>query len=165
MARVYQNVFVKVSLVLASVALLVSFATAQDFVAYEVYDDATSPTSVEVEVINEAYPPISPDDLDALPPEPSPEAYKKLNNCANKITADYAEEIYDGIFEGEPLTTDCCKALVHLGYDCHIQLVKFLLSSPELKEKATEVLPRSVQLWKTCALVVDVDQSIAPSPF
>ncbi|PRQ50434.1 putative Prolamin-like domain-containing protein [Rosa chinensis] len=160
MARVDQNVFVKVSLV----ALFMSFAAAQDFVAYEVYNDATSPISVEVEVID-AYPPISPEDQDALPPEPSPGAYKKLKNCANKITADYAEEIYEGIFEGEPLTTDCCKALVHLGYDCHIQLVKFLLSSPELKEKASEVLPRSVQLWKACALVVDVDQSIAPSPF
>ncbi|XP_062012074.1 protein DOWN-REGULATED IN DIF1 11-like [Rosa rugosa] len=165
MARVDQNVFVNVSLVLASVALFMSFAAAQDFVAYEVYNDATSPISVEVEVID-AYPPISPEDHDALPPEASPGAYKKLNNCANKITADYAEEIYDGIFEGKPLTTDCCKALVHLGYDCHIQLVKFLLSiSPELKEKASEILPRSVQLWKTCALVVDVDQSIAPSPF
>lgn len=48
---------------------------------------------------------------------------------------------------------------MHLGYDCHIQLVKFLLLNPKLGDQASEALPTSVQIWKTCALVVDVDQS------
>lgn len=169
MARVDQNVFVNVGLVFAGVALLMSFATAQEYKAFdEVYEDAASPASIEVgyEAIDDTIPPISSEDREyAFPPEPSPGYYKKLKECANKITADYAEEIYAGIFKGEPLTANCCKALVYLGYDCHIQLVKFLISSPELKEKASEALPRSVQIWKTCASVVNADQSIAPSPF
>lgn len=167
MARVDQNVFVNVGLVFASVALLMSFAAAQEYKAfYEVYEDAASPASIEVgyETIDDAIPPISLEDELVFPPEPSPGSYKKLKECAKKITADYAEEIYAGIFKSEPLTANCCKALVHLGYDCHIQLVKFLLSSPELADKASEALPRSVQIWKTCALVVSADQSIAPSP-
>ncbi|KAK9912622.1 hypothetical protein M0R45_036476 [Rubus argutus] len=134
-------------LVLASVVLLVSLATAQEF-------DAISPNSLEsfgYELVDEAYPPLS------------PEYDEYLKECANKITPDYAEEIEIGILKNEPLTTNCCKALVHLGYDCHIQLVKFLLLNPELKDKASKPLPRSVQIWKTCALVVDVDQSVAPS--
>lgn len=169
MPRVDQNVFVIVGLVFASVALLLSFAAAQEYKAfYEVYEDAASPASIEVgyEAIDDAIPPISSEDLEyAFPPKPSPGSYKKLKECANKITADYAEEIYAGIFKSEPLTANCCKALVYLGYDCHIQLVKFLLSSPELAEHASEAFPRSVQIWKTCALVVNADQSIAPSPF
>lgn len=171
MTTIDQNVFVMVGLVLASVVLLMSFTTAQEF-------DAISPTSLEsfgYELVDKAYPAVSFDNdgsspaisakdfTDVFPPEPSPEYDEHLKECANKITPDYAEEIYIGIFKNEPLTTNCCKALVHLGYDCHIQLVKFLLLNPELKDKASEALPKSVQIWKTCALVVDVDQSVAPS--
>lgn len=146
--------FVMVGLVLASVVLLVSFATAQEF-------DAISPTSLEsfgYELVDEAYSPVSFDNDGSspaisakycnhvFPPELSPEYDEHLKECANKITPGYAEEIYIGIFKNEPLTTNCCKAPVHLGYDCHIQLVKFLLLNPELKDKASKPLPRSVQI-------------------
>ncbi|XP_024200007.1 protein DOWN-REGULATED IN DIF1 11-like [Rosa chinensis] len=157
MARVDQNVFVNVGLVLVSVALFMSsFAVAQEYeVIYQVFEDAAaSPIGIEVNYFviddeNGQY---------ALPPNLSPESYKKLDECVNKITEYYAEEILARIFKSEPLTTDNCKALLHLGYDCHIRSVKTLLSRPELKEKASEILPKSVQIWETCAFV-------APSPF
>ncbi|XP_024156175.1 protein DOWN-REGULATED IN DIF1 11-like [Rosa chinensis] len=164
MARVDQNVFVKVGLVLVSVALFMSsFAAAQEYeVIYQVSKDAAaSPTSIEVDylVIDVAFPPISSENGQyAFPPNASPESYMKLDECVNKITGYYAEEILPRIFKSEPLTTDSCKAILHLGYDCHIQSVKALLSRPELKEKASEILPKSVQIWETCAFV-------APSPF
>ncbi|XP_062020863.1 protein DOWN-REGULATED IN DIF1 11-like [Rosa rugosa] len=163
MARVDQNVFVKVGLVLVSVALFMSsFAAAQEYeVIYQISDDAAaSPIGIEVDlVIDDAFPPISSENGQyVFPPNPSPESYKKLDECVNKITGYYAGEILPLIFKSEPLTTDSCKAILHLGYDCHIRLVKTLLSRPELKEKASEMLPKSVQIWETCAFV-------APSPF
>ncbi|PRQ34818.1 putative Prolamin-like domain-containing protein [Rosa chinensis] len=154
MARVDQNVFVKVGLVLVSVALFMSsFAEAQEYeVVYQISEDvAASPIGIQVDnfVINDE------NGQYVLPPNQS---YKKLDECVRKITGYYAEEILPKIFKSEPVTTDNCKAILHLGYDCHIRSVKTLLSRPELKEKASEILPRSEQIWETCAFV-------APSPF
>ncbi|KAL6195309.1 hypothetical protein ACLB2K_030929 [Fragaria x ananassa] len=100
MARVDQNVFMKVGLVLASVALLMSsFGAAQDF---DGFDDG-APVSIEVDYldVDDASPPISSKEGDeyAFSPNLSPESYEKLDECATKIREHNAEEILAGILQ------------------------------------------------------------------
>ncbi|XP_050368342.1 uncharacterized protein LOC126786539 [Argentina anserina] len=164
MARGDQNMLIKVGLMSVSVAIFMSsFAAAEEYRAC--HDAAAGPTGeLNYFDIPDASPPSSLE-VYVFPPNLSPESYQKLEECANKIKADYADEILASILKSEPLTVDSCQGLVYLGYDCHIRLVKTLLSRPDLKEKASEALPKSLQIWDACAYLVADDQSVAPSPF
>lgn len=146
---------------LSSVALVMSheFSFAVDeAISLAIGDDFDS----------EAYPPVPSKDFPTsedpeLPPEPSPGYYKRLEECANRMTQPCADEIFEGIFNhGEPLTENCCRTLLDMGYVCHNGFVRVLLVLPGLKVKASEALPKSLQMWNKCVSVVEAE-SPAPS--
>ncbi|XWS70884.1 hypothetical protein CRYUN_Cryun03dG0087600 [Craigia yunnanensis] len=98
----------------------------------------------------------------AIPPEPSREQLKFLNQCLLKITQECAKEVFTYMFENLTVTEECCGVLVKMGEPCHISLVKTIFSIPEYKEKASLGIPRSKQVWNKCALVVGPNASPIP---
>ncbi|KAG8366814.1 hypothetical protein BUALT_Bualt16G0006900 [Buddleja alternifolia] len=76
-----------------------------------------------------------------------------LKGCAEKMTEKCGTKIVAALFGGEA-TVDkkCCSKLLHMGGECHDEMVKRLL---QLSEKSTkvnrgEVRKRSDQVWKHC---------------
>ncbi|XVE71728.1 hypothetical protein DITRI_Ditri10aG0174900 [Diplodiscus trichospermus] len=90
----------------------------------------------------------------AIPPQPSPEKLKFLNECLSKMIPECAKEVFMYMFEDLVVSKHCCEVLVDMGEPCHISLVKTIFSIPEYKADASLGIPRSKQVWNKCALAL-----------
>ena len=85
----------------------------------------------------------------SVAPEPEP---LYLSDCTAKTHPQCGKQIFFGIFFGnEIVSRSCCSNLIHnVGEACHNSMTKYTLRSPEFKEKETQVLQRSKQIWIDC---------------
>lgn len=87
-------------------------------------------------------------------PRPSPSCIKYVNDCSIKLHEYCDSDIFSKVFydAGRTISTNCCHDLVHMGKSCHDNMTKYRLitGSSEFKQNKTQILRRSVQVWKDC---------------
>lgn len=121
------NNFCLVVVLMASATLLVKTTF-----AYEVLNPSQGPSNIA--------------------PEPSSSYEKLLRDCAAKLHEKCGNQILSIlIYKNETITNDCCHNLVYdVGLDCHYMMTNYIIQSQNLKEKETEILQGSIQIWRHC---------------
>lgn len=141
-------------LIFSMAVLILAASTAQ---SAETGESVSAPISLEL-----AFPPEEYDDY-GVPPEASPELFKYLESCVEKMEDECGEQTVGYLFSNEPLMTDtCCMQLVAMGRACHRAMVNMTLSLPDFKAYASIALPKSDQLWDKCEVVSREGLQLAP---
>ncbi|KAE9621899.1 putative Prolamin-like domain-containing protein [Lupinus albus] len=76
-----------------------------------------------------------------------------LKNCAGKLRPPCGTKIFFGTFVGnETISAYCCHNLVNdVGRRCHVSMTVYaIINTPEFKQKKTQILKRSKQIFKKC---------------
>ncbi|KAL2252408.1 uncharacterized protein LOC105167735 [Sesamum indicum] len=88
-----------------------------------------------------------------LPPREYLPGYAEfLRECAKKLTEKCGNEVSDSIFKNhKTVDKGCCWRVLHMGRDCHEEMLKDLISLGDMKNKTPrEVKLKSDQIWKRC---------------
>lgn len=92
-------------------------------------------------------------------PGPSSSFAKYLRDCASKLHEKCGSQILSAIaYKNETITKDCCHNLVYdVGKACHENMTKFIIQSQGLKQKETQILQGSRQIWDDCKSSFNID--------
>ncbi|RDX95487.1 hypothetical protein CR513_21981, partial [Mucuna pruriens] len=84
-----------------------------------------------------------------------PESEKFLSKCVVKIGIHCGKEVFDKLIHGKNnVTKNCCEKLVKMGQSCHINMVKALIRTPEMRDvDAIQFLKKSKEIFDQCRYV------------
>ncbi|KAK7246919.1 hypothetical protein RIF29_41790 [Crotalaria pallida] len=92
------------------------------------------------------------DDLfDKCDQQTTPGSSLSLAKCIERLSSDCGEEVGKGLTQDKSITKQCCIKVVKTGIDCHINLTKSLIRSPDVRnEDALQVLEKSKKIFNQC---------------
>ncbi|CAA7013780.1 unnamed protein product [Microthlaspi erraticum] len=73
-----------------------------------------------------------------------------LRACTEKLLSKCGIEIPEGLVKDKPVSVECCENMMNIGIDCHKGLMDFVFTTYELKDVASEFLPKSKRIWNQC---------------
>lgn len=80
-----------------------------------------------------------------------PENPTFFTKCMEQIGYDCGEEVVNNLTRDETLSNQCCEKLVKMGKKCHINMVKSLLRTPEMKNfDPIHLLSKSKRTFDQC---------------
>ncbi|KAK4426208.1 hypothetical protein Salat_1389300 [Sesamum alatum] len=88
-----------------------------------------------------------------LPPREYLPGYAQfLRECAKKLTEKCGDEVSDAVFKkNKTVDKGCCRRVLHMGRDCHDEMLKDLISLGEIRNKTPrQVEIKTDQIWKRC---------------
>jgi hypothetical protein len=85
-----------------------------------------------------------------------PENTTNLATCVEQIGSDCGEEVFNGIVNGKNVTEQCCGKLVKMGLNCHTNMAKALIRTPEMKDvDAIQFLEKNKKIFDHCKSIIN----------